>query len=138
MDNIIENEKMPKIYCAICILFDKESETDLFSEALNQIGIHDFKIRFPKYSQRMCYDMAIVNNEEFWYLDEALAKMFQKVDGVLPQLKEFVDEFKGKIFIDIAFYQYGKYPALLFSGDNMKKIRFLEADISIDPYDFSD
>lgn len=131
-------DKTPKIYCAIDIWLNKNSDAALFSEALKRIGVYDFKIRIPKYSQKMSHNIAVIKNEEFWYLDEALTKMFQKVEGFLPQLKEIIDEFQAEVVIDVAFYQYGKYPALMFSGDNMKKIRFLEADISIDPYDFSD
>ena len=63
--------------------------------------------------------------------------MFSRVDNYLNKIKEITKKYNGKICIDIAFYEYGTYPALLFSGENMKKIHYLEADISIDPYSMS-
>ena len=85
----------------------------------------------PKCESLVSLDIAIVKNERFWYLDDALTKMFSKIVQI-EQLKELVSKYKGTFCIDIAFYQNGTYPALEFIGDNMKKIRFLEADISID------
>ncbi len=127
-------DKIPEIYCAIEILFDKNTDINSVSEALHQIGIDDFEILMPKCEPITILEMAIVKKEPFWYLDEALTKMFLYVDNCLFDLIEVIKKFHGQARIDIAFYQYGTYPALEFSGKNMKKIRTLEADISIDPY----
>lgn len=132
MDNEQIN-KIPEIYCAISVSFERNTNMTSVSDSLNQIGIYNFEIHTPKCEPIVCLDIAIVKNEPFWYLDEALTKMFLQVENCLSDLKEIIKKFHGQVCIDVAFYQYGTYPALTFFGENMKKIHFLEADISIDP-----
>lgn len=136
MSNVNDELKIqiPEIYCAISIMLNENADTDALIERLNQLGIVDIEITTPKCESIISLEIAMVRNEKFWYLDEALTKMFNQIDNYLVQLKNLIDVFEGKICIDIAFYQYGTYPALEFMGENMKKIRFLEADISIDAY----
>lgn len=136
MSNVNEKFKIqiPEIYCSISIMLNENADIGALIEKLKQLGIANIKIITPKYETTIGLEIAIVKNEKFWYLDEALTKMFSQIDNCLVQLKKIIDIFEGKICIDIAFYQYGTYPALEFVGENMKKIRFLEADISIDAY----
>lgn len=136
MSNVNEEPKIqiPEIYCAISIMLNPNADIDMLIKRLNQLGIKNIKIINPKCEETISLEIAIVRNEKLWYLDEALTKMFTQIDNCLIQLKNLVEIFEGKICIDIAFYQYGTYPALEFMGENMKKIRFLEADISIDAY----
>ena len=136
MSNINDELKkqMPEIYCAISIVLNENTDANELIEKLNQLGIADVEITTPKCESIISLEIAVVRNEKFWYLDEALTKMFNQIDNYLVQLKKLINDFEGKVCIDIAFYQYGTYPALEFMGDNMKKIRFLEADISIDAY----
>ena len=126
--------KIPQIYCAISVSFERNTDITSVSDSLNQIGIHNFEIHTPKCEPIVCLDIAIVKNEPLWYLDEALTKMFLQVENCLLDLKEIIKKFHGETCIDVAFYQYGTYPVLIFSGENMRKIRLLEADISIDPF----
>ena len=125
---------VPEIYSAICISFNEDAAIDLIIEELNTAEIGMIKMRKPKFEASVVLELAIVYYERFWELDEALTKMFGQVAGRLEQLKNIANKYRGKMYIDIAFYQYGTYPALIFCGENMEKIRFLEADISIDPY----
>ena len=136
MSNINDELKkqIPEIYCAISIVLNENTDANELIEKLNQLGIVDVEITTPKFESIISLEIAVVRNEKFWYLDEALTKMFNQIDNYLVQLKKLINDFEGKVCIDIAFYQYGTYPALEFMGDNMKKIRFLEADISIDAY----
>ena len=136
MSNINDELKkqIPEIYCAISIVLNENADANELIEKLNQLGIVDVEITTPKFESIISLEIAVVRNEKFWYLDEALTKMFNQIDNYLVQLKKLINDFEGKVCIDIAFYQYGTYPALEFMGDNMKKIRFLEADISIDAY----
>lgn len=126
--------KKPEIYCAISVLFERDADIPSITDALSKIGIHDFKICIPKCDPVVCIDIAIIKYEPFWYLDEALTKMFRQVENSISDLKEIIKKFQGKVCIDVAFCKHGTYPALEFSGENMKKIHFLEADISIDPF----
>lgn len=133
MDKDKLNKKIPEIYCAISIYFEHTVDIDSFLFDLNRIGISDGKVCRPKCESSISVDIAIVKNEHFWYLDDALKKMFSKICDI-KELKNVVKEYNGTFSIDIAFYQYDTAPALEFIGENMKKIHFLEADVSIDPY----
>lgn len=127
------DKQIPEIYCAISLIFEQGVDVDVIACSLREMGILEINICKPKCESLVSLDIAIVKNERFWYLDDALTKMFSKIVRI-EQLKELVSKYKGTFCIDIVFYQYGTYPALEFVGDNMKKIRFLEADISIDAY----
>jgi len=129
--------KMPEIYCAISAKFHRETRIDSLIDKLKEVGIHEVKIVYPKLTETLCISFAVVYYERFWEIDDVLTKVFSKVDSALPEIKNIIEKYYGKIYIDIAFYHYGTYPALLFSGENMRKICYLEADISIDPYDMS-
>lgn len=133
MENKKFDKQIPEIYCAISIVFKQDVEVDEIVSSLKEMGISEINVCRPKCEPLVSLDIAIVKNEQFWYLDDALTKMFSKINAI-EHLKEIVSEYGGAFCIDIAFYQYGTYPALEFIGDNMKKIRFLEADISIDAY----
>jgi hypothetical protein len=132
IDNDKKIDAIPEIYSAITFFFEKNVDVDMILNELKGLGICDTEVI------GVSIHFAIIYYERIWYLDDALTKMFSKVDGCLPQLKDILVRHKGRAIIDIAFYQYGTYPALEFCGENMKKIRFLEADISIDPYDLSE
>lgn len=133
MNRELQN-KIPEIYCAISLLFEEDADTASITAALSKIGIHDFKISIPKCDPIVCIDIAVIKYEPFWYLDEASTKMFNQVESCISDLKRIIEEFHGRVCIDVAFCQFGTYPALEFSGENMKRIHYLEADISIDPY----
>lgn len=138
MNNIekkdISLDSVPKIYCALSLFFDLNININLFIEELNRIGIFDIRYSKPKSEKLINFDIAIINYEHLWTLEEALTKMFSNVDNCIVELKKLVEKYNGEIYIDIAFCQYGTYPALLFNGMNMEKIHFLNANISIDPY----
>ena len=129
---IINN--MPEIYSAIDVAFDKSIELSPIIDKLTVLGIDNIQICRPRFEYDVILKFAIVKRECFWYLEEALTKMFSYVDQNIIQLKDVITENNGIVFIDIAFYQYGTYPSLIFDGENMKKIHFLDANISIDAY----
>ncbi len=131
MINMNLDKQIPEIYCAISIILKQTVDVEEISSRLREMGISKIKVCRPKCASSVSLDIAIVEYERFWYLDDALKKMFSKIVRI-DELKELVCEYKGSFFIDIAFYQYGTYPALEIVGDNMRMIRFLEADIGID------
>ena len=133
------NEKVqtPKISCAIVVRLDERINVSLVIHDLQKIGIHNVVTRKPRYDSSVCLSVVLVHNEEFWEINTALDKMFSKINSCLPQFKRIVKKYGGTVYIDVAFYQYGTYPALVFSGKNMEKIHYLEANISIDPYDYT-
>lgn len=114
--------------------FDKNVDVKVIIDLLNSIGISDLKICEPKFESIISVEIAIVDNECFWDMNEALMKMFSKVNNCMTALKEIVEKFSGKFCIDISFCQYGTYPAMIITKEIIKKIDFLEADLSIDSY----
>ena len=126
--------QMPEIYCAVKLVFDKDINIDAVIEKLNKIGINEFRIKRPKYEKAVCIILDGVKYERLWYLDEALNIMFSHIDDKLIQIRDIVDCFHGEVILDISFWHYESYPALVFSHENINKIHLLNASISIDPY----
>jgi hypothetical protein len=126
--------QIPEIYCSIAIFFEKKHDINFIVDSMKQLEISEMKIHEPKFDHSICVEIATIKNEPFWNLDDALTKMFLKIDGKMAELKKIVKKYDGDVCIDIAFYQYGTYPVLVFSAETMKKIHYLDAVISIDPY----
>ena len=127
-----ERDDTPEIYAAISLVFNKTVDVTSVIDELKHLNLFEFKICEPKYEATTCLDIVIVQNEHFWELNDALTKMFSKVAGHLRELKQIATKYQGEVLIDIAIYQHGNYPAIVISGQNMKNIHFLEANISID------
>lgn len=130
-------DKTPEIYSAMTFEYDKDEDAEMAVKEFTSMGVSDIEVVKPQCSSITKISIATVKNKRLWDIDEALTIMFSRVDNYLNTIKEITKKYNGKICIDIAFYEYGTYPALLFSGENMKKIHYLEADISIDPYSIS-
>lgn len=106
---------------------------------LKQFGINNTKDLNIKcepivWDPKILLEIATVNYEKFWDLDKALMKMFAQIDHCLAELNEIIKRKNGDVTINIVFYQYGTYPVLGFSRENVEKIHFLNASISIDAY----
>ncbi len=124
-------DRTPEIYCSFDVTFENNNFSRIVKD-LKEIGISEIEIQ--ERPDWISMTFAVVNNEPFWDIDDALTKMFSQLHVSLDDLKQIVENYQGEIMIDIAFYHYGRYPALEFSGENMKKIHFLEANISVDAY----
>ena len=133
---VIKTVRIPEIYCALSLFLHNDIDEEFVLNELHKIGICNATVRKPKCEPSICVDIAVVRYEHFWDLDSALGRMFLQIDSCLDNIRNFAITYSGEIYIDIAFCHYGTYPSLIFCGDNMKKIRYLEANISIDPYDY--
>ncbi len=133
--NDYKSKRIPEIYTALVLTFNQWVDIELIIHELKKIGIDEAEVRKPRTEPLICLDIAIVKYEQFWELNDALAKMFLAIDDCLRPLKNIIDKYQAETYIDIAFYYYGTYPALSIYGENMEKIRFLEANISIDPFE---
>ena len=130
-------DKTPEIYSAMTFEYDKDEDAEMAVKEFTSMGVSDIEVVKPQCSSITKISIATVKNKRLWDINDALTIMFSRVDNYLNTIKEITKKYNGKICIDIAFYEYGTYPALLFSGENMKKIHYFEADISIDPYSMS-
>ncbi len=129
--NVLSNE-IPEIYCAISVIFNTNIDVESVLNELRYIGINNVKVCRPKYESVTYIDFAIIHYEKFWHLSDAITKMFLQIDNCIVQLKNIITKYGGETLIDIAFYQYGTHPSLVLSGENMKKIHYLDAHVSID------
>lgn len=125
--------KMPLIYCCICIEIKTIYGIKNILCDFENLGIKNVLYKKTKKGDVYIFQIAVINYSSFWYLNEALKMMFEKIPQ-LYKLKKMVKTLNGTIWIDIAYYHYKTHPALVISGINMKKIKFLDANISIDPY----
>jgi hypothetical protein len=75
-----------------------------------------------------------VRSEKDWEAGDVLKTVFKNAEVILPLLKSWSETKQIKVMIDVVFYHEERFPALVFEGENMKIIRELQADISIDPY----
>lgn len=133
LENNLLYREQPEIYCALSIVLNRDENIEIIIDEIHKLGILETKIIMPKFENIITIDIAIIQYEKSWYMDEILTKMFSKIDHCLIDLKRIIEKYHGIFCIDIAF-SHDIFPALEFSGENMSKIRFLEADISIDAY----
>ncbi len=125
---------MPEIYSAIKITFNLPNDLVAIVSKISVLSIEEIEIYYSSQNSFLQLTLAMVKNEKFWCISDALKKMFSFVDCALSELREITIIYHGSVTIDVAFYQHGTYPALDFDGDNMRKIHYLNADISIDAY----
>lgn len=126
--------KAPEIFCKI-VLYLKTAMVHEVLLQLNKLSIGSIKSHLDPFNKEFIYvSFAEVYYEQYWDIDDALTEMFSKVEPHFSHICSIIDNFKCHSLIDIAVCVYETFPALLFSGKNMKKIHSLNADISIDPY----
>lgn len=128
------SHQIPEIYCDLSLLFPVECDDGILQHII-AISAGAF---INSESSAKCLIVAKTGYLKTWYLDEALAQLFRKIEAILPQIADLAQAHGTKALVNIAFWQYGTYPALSITGKNMAYIRALQADIDIDPYDGSD
>ncbi len=69
-----------------------------------------------------------------WEIVDVLNEVLSDIHIVADEIKAIVKKYNAQLLIDIAFYHYDRYPALVFDGPAMRLINYLNADISIDAY----
>lgn len=129
------SNQLPEIYCDIMLVFP--DDCDNIPKCFEGTGITP---SIPGRHRKTSSGRWIIAKTDYlkeWYLDEALAILFKKVDTVFPRIIDLMKNHNARAIINIAFWQYGTYPALSITGKNMEYIRLLQADIDIDPYDGS-
>ncbi len=127
-------ENTPQFYCALKLFLNSEADAIALVDTLHYIGINDAKLCRPRFEPVFLVKCAIVDNERFWHMDEALSKMFFKIECHIAEIKKSMVNFNATAQIDIAFYQYGIFPSLELSRRHLQITHDLNAEISIDPY----
>lgn len=128
----------PKVKCTLCAIFDKEEFAKNFVSKLKNLRFDNLEIHKPKAVEEYSIDIACNKNEFVCDVDEALSETFFMVKDKLNELKIAIEETNGEFLIDLVIIKYETYPAMIFSGKNMKIIHFLNADISLDCYDYNE
>ena len=128
-------DRAPRILCSLYLIFRSDLEISKVIDSLldNDISIIEYRLepQTKNHSLRVLH----IDYKEFWEISDALSELFKSMDdNKTDALSRLLIEHGGNAILDIAFYYYGTYPALLFTGKNMEIIRALKADISIDAY----
>jgi hypothetical protein len=126
-------DPIPEIYCALAAICNSSSAPEGFEDQLKQLIGQQIAPQVS-YDGKLCYKLVETGYIPSWEVDDVLTLMFHELDGKLKELKGIIQNYGCSLYIDVAFYQHGTYPALCFFGEVMKNIIFLEAEISIDPY----
>ncbi|MEA4870722.1 MAG: hypothetical protein VB062_08845 [Christensenella sp.] len=129
----IHMDPIPEIYCALAVIVPASALAPGFEDQLDQLIGHPV-VPSKSFDDELSYTLVKTGNIPSWELNEVLKQMFGMLDGKLEGLKNLIRTYGYSFYVDIAFYQHGTYPALYFTGEAMKNIILLEADIGIDPY----
>ena len=126
MDQVKKGCSTPDLYGAVIIYFPVDTPVESVKEVLPEcLGINAYN-DFVEIVYRE------VKSLYSWDVADLLTTLFAKCD--LENVRAAVEIFDGSVLIDISFRHKDRYPSLLFSGENMKVIHKLGADLSIDPY----
>lgn len=125
----VNAERVPDWYGAVVLYFPTTVPIERLEAALSG----PLKINtYYDIAETMEITYQEVKSLHSWDVSDMLAALFAKCD--LRKISAALAEFNGNILIDLSFHHYEKYPSLLFSGEHMKTIHMLGADLSIDPY----
>ncbi len=120
---------IPTIQIALLIYCSDESIKELLLKELTEN-----KIAYRLTKNASILEIGGVRSEKDWEAGDVLKTVFKNAEVILPLLKSWSETKQIKVMIDVVFYHEERFPALVFEGENMKIIRELQADISIDPY----
>ena len=126
--------KIPEIYTAVALSFDKTVDIKQIKTELKTIGVNDIRIVVPKYSNELDIIAFETRSKQDWHLNDVISSMFSAMDGCMNKFCEIITKYNGSVHISIAFWHYKTYPALEISKENIKKMHFLNASVGIDPY----
>ena len=125
------SRQIPTIRCTFSVSFTDATTAQNFATSVYALVGRKLKIFKPKASNEWIVDVAVLD-EQFWYLDEAVSKLFAQIDKDKNQLKKMIIQHHGEVAIDIAAYETETYPALFFSRETVQNICFFSASVGID------
>ena len=124
--------EVPEIYCALSVSYNSETSANKFAGEVSSIARGTPKIFSPKLGSSWIVEVAVVENERFWVLNEALAKLFAQIQTEKAQINSLIKKYGGDVTIDIAVYESQTYPAIFLSQEIVSEICFFNAQIGID------
>lgn len=119
-------DKMPDLYGALVLIFPPDTLDRRIKELLQE----DLTCRIFEECVEVIYRE--VKHYSCWEIDDLLTKLFGLCNFDI--IRSAQKNLAAKVLVDISFVHRETYPALIFEGENMKRIHELQADISIDPY----
>lgn len=133
MDKVENNSLIPEIYCSLIIInTSPDTHDDLLKDLVSALT------RPPNviYSEDIItYELSTTcGYMQAWEIVDVLNEVLSDIHIVADEIKTIVKKHNAQLLIDIAFYHYDRYPALVFDGPAMRLINYLNADISIDAY----
>ncbi|MDE7182768.1 MAG: hypothetical protein K2O41_07095 [Clostridia bacterium] len=130
------NNFTPNVRCVLSVLYAEERCAEMLIKRLSVLGFENLKINKAISYNEFSINLSSNIKQDVWDIDEAISYSFSSVKDKLNELKAIVDETNGRFFVGIIIEKFDVYPTMLFSGENMKVIHFLNADISMDCLDF--
>lgn len=133
MDKVENNSLIPEIYCSLIIInTSPDTHDDLLKDLVSALT------RPPNviYSEDIItYELSTTGGYmQAWEIVDVLNEVLSDIHIAADEIKAIVKKHNAQLLIDIAFYHYDRYPALVFDGPAMRLINYLNADISIDAY----
>ena len=132
MSGTTNDSKTPEIKCCFELInaFPEKQDdllADLSSVLANPLPVVPIENGF------MC-ELSKTAYVKSWEVSDGLSIVLSDIRPVADELKKIAQKYGAQPLIDITFYHYGRYPSLIFEGEAMRLINYLDADISIDAY----
>lgn len=132
MGKINDVDKIPEIKCSLMMISTCQSTHDelvadlssLFAVAPNIIADEG----------QIVYVLCETKHVQAWEIVDVLDIMLSDISLMADGLKRISVKYNTQLLVDVVFYHYARFPALVFEGPTMRLINYLNADICIDPY----
>lgn len=122
----MKKETIPNLYGAIVLIFPEETSKARIMDILHE------HIDYQTCENSIEVIYREIKEFYSWEVDELITALFDLCNfDAINAARELLN---ARILLDISFVHYEKYPALVFSGNNMRQIHTIQAEISIDPY----
>lgn len=132
MNEATNNNKIPEIKCCLELInASPEKQDDLLAD-LSSVLANPLTV-VPIENGFMC-ELSKTAYVRSWEVSDVLSMVLSDIRPVVDELKKIAQKYGAQPLIDITFYNYGRYPSLIFEGETMRLINYLDADISIDAY----
>ena len=132
MDKVANNNLTPEIKCSLKIINTFPDAQSGLVEDLTFILANPPNVTYSE-GIFVC-ELSATNYVQTWEVTSVLDIMLSDVRFAADKIKSIAKKYDAQLLVDIVFYHYDRFPALIFDGSAMRLINYLNADISIDAY----
>lgn len=128
-------DKLPSIQCSLQIVFPISCNPTFIENDFRQYGWDLGFFTQPKQGDVIVFTVFSSGYMKSPYLDRVLTALFEAVSNLVGKVNCIAQKYNGVVWIDVSIRSFGSTPGLALMGNNMRLIRVLEANISIDIFD---